>query len=754
VSDGAVPPVYIEFKGDVKGLESAIKSAVGSLKGFQNEADNTGKSAKGMSVGTVAAGTAIGYMMVGLAEKVKGFATEFFTDFKNMASETKKLQRTMGGTTEEISGLIFASNKFGVTTDGLSRGIQTLSRNVIGNSKATQNLGFSVKDTNGKFLPTIDILKGISDQYSKMPAGLERNAYLTGIMGKSAAQLAPLFALGTKGITELTAESKRLGIQISGADLDALKQYTNANKALKETVDSVKISIGRQLLPVFTQQLVYMGAGVKMISDWAMAHKEGLMQAAKAALIFAVAIITVQGVTSGAQTAIDAFNGVLQAGSIMWGVITGATFWYIIAIGAVVAAISWAMANFEPFHDFMLTILQAVGTYWGTFAKYVLLALRVVVMGWFAAIKVILTGAKLLAPVLAKVGINWFDSAGGMLNTVTKMGDNIAGSLESTALKMPVLGKKIGKGIANGLTAAGNFDIKSAINKIVKMFETNVAGSDLKKILDTVNTTASQTVDNAAATAGNARSAAAAAGITGAELVKNVKEYWDGVVEAAKAAKDLSVASYEKARDLMKSAYSGLGSILDVTKLTASSNTTADVVAYFRDKLTSIKEFVANLRILQSAGLNSTMMAQLVAAGPEGGASAARLLAGDLSSISQLNEAQSEFIEVASGAATLFGGDNTVENYVSSANDGSAEANYNAAVAGRDAAVAEANQYNDITINMYGANASNADDVADQIANAVAAGIKSKPAAAKPKAYKSVKPTPAPGPRLAIPRGS
>jgi hypothetical protein len=96
MSDSAVPPVYIQFKGDTSGLDSAIKTAVGSLKGFQGEANNTGKSAKNMGISTVAAGAAMGYMMVGLAQKVKSFASEFFTEFRNMAGETRKLQRTMG----------------------------------------------------------------------------------------------------------------------------------------------------------------------------------------------------------------------------------------------------------------------------------------------------------------------------------------------------------------------------------------------------------------------------------------------------------------------------------------------------------------------------------------------------------------------------------------------------------------------------------------------------------------------------------
>ena len=80
---------------------------------------------------------------------------------------------------------------------------------------------------------------------------------------------------------------------------------------------------------------------------------------------------------------------------------------------------------------------------------------------------------------------------------------------------------------------------------------------------------------------------------------------------------------------------------------------------------------------------------------------------------------------MAAGAASLFGGDNTVENYVSNQTGyGTAEDIYNQAVAARDAAVAAVNQTNNISITINDANNLTPAAVARAIADAVAAGIK------------------------------
>ena len=734
MADSSLPPVYLEFKGDTRGLDSAMKTAVGSLKGFQNQAENTGKAAHSMGITSIAAGTAMGYMFVGLAHKIKDFGSEFFNEFKNLAGETKKLQRSMGGTAEEISGLIFAAEKFGVTTDGLSAGIQVLSRHVVANDKAAKDLGFSYRDSNKHMLPTIDILKGIADKYAAMPAGLERNAYLTKELGRGAGQLAPLFALGSKGIEELTAEAKKMGIQISGDDLTSLKKYTEAQKTLNETVQSLKVSIGRQLLPVFTQQLVYLGAGIKTISEWAKAHKDGLMQAAKAALIFAVAITAVQGVSSTAQTVIDGFNGVLAAGQAIWVAVSSSAFLYALAIAAVVAAVVWAMKKFEIFHDAVFTILQGMGTAVGVWARFMIQTFTMVPRIILNVVGTILSAAGKLAPILNAAGVHWADGLEKMSGTLM----NIKTNINDFANTMPSLGKKIGKGIASGLEAAGNTDIKGAINKISAMFQSNVAGSNLQSMLDSVNSSLGGADKKTGGGGSKAKSAAKVAGITAAQLISNVKQYWDAVVNAAQTARDIARTNYEKARDLMKSAYSGLstatGGELDVTKFIPDKGvalSSSGIVQYFREKLTNIKDFVANLNVLKDAGLNPTILAQLVAAGPVDGAAAAKVLAGDTSAIAELNAAQAEFVGVAAGASNLFGADTTVEDYMMGTPLGgaytSAESNYGQAVAGQTAANAAAdvaNQTNNISIVINAADYADPAAISQDIANAVAAGVK------------------------------
>jgi hypothetical protein len=248
-----VPPVYVEFKGDTTNLNSSIRQAQTSLNSFGNTTKEVGAVARKMGVAQIALGGIIANMATAATANVKEFAMSFVGEYQHIAGEVRSLSKVMDGTPEQISVISFAARRFGIDSAQLSLGIRTLSKGLVSNSDTIKSLGIEYRDSNGRLLPTIDIINNLADRYKTLPSKIEQNAFAMAAFGRAGKNMAPLLGLGSEGIKELGLSAQELGMVMSGQDLTAVKDYGFAQKDLKEAIDGVKVTIGRDLLPILAQ---------------------------------------------------------------------------------------------------------------------------------------------------------------------------------------------------------------------------------------------------------------------------------------------------------------------------------------------------------------------------------------------------------------------------------------------------------------------------------------------------------------------
>ena len=248
-----VPPVYVEFKGDTTSLNASIGQAKKSLVNFGTTTEEVSAIAKKMSVSQIALGGIIANVATAAAANVKQFAMSFVGEYQHIAGEVRSLGKVMDGTPEQLSVISFAAKRFGVDTAELSMGVRTLSKHLVSNDDAAKSLGIKYRDTNGQILPTIEIINKLADRYKALPSKIEQNAYAMTAFGRAGKNMAPLLGLGSEGIKELGLSAEELGMIMSGKDLAAVKDYSFAQKDLKEAIDGVKVTIGRDLLPILAQ---------------------------------------------------------------------------------------------------------------------------------------------------------------------------------------------------------------------------------------------------------------------------------------------------------------------------------------------------------------------------------------------------------------------------------------------------------------------------------------------------------------------
>lgn len=296
------------------------KSAVGAMKGTEDQTKRTGSA-----IGKFAGAAAGALAAVGAAK----FAKDSISAFGTVAGETAKLQRYIGGTAEDASRLRFAASQSGVGIDELAGGLGKMSKAMASNSKGFKALGVDVLDNQGKMKSVNQVYMETADKLAKMPAGAAKTAAILQIFGKAGMNLGPMLNKGSEGIKKLEAESDKLGTTMSTKDLAATKANTVAKRQFQAAILGLQVSLGRALYPALTIVSTTLAELAPKIGPVLVPMFQLLGSAIKSVLnvvsLFLPVIVQMAGILSGHPRLIQAL--VIAIVSIVavtkaWGVVT------------------------------------------------------------------------------------------------------------------------------------------------------------------------------------------------------------------------------------------------------------------------------------------------------------------------------------------------------------------------------------------------------------------------------------------------
>ena len=447
-----IPPVYVEFKGDVSGLATAIATAQQQLGGFNQSVQESAQATHGLNVATVAFGGVLASVMNSSLQHIKQFGQEMVTDFLGAGSEVKSLGKYLDGTTESLSDIRNVAHRFGVDVNVVGASFRQLSRHLATNDKAAQSLGFSYKDANGNFLASKDILMKVADVYNSMSSKVERNAYVMSLFGRQGAALAPILARGSKGIEELAGESKKLGLQLSGDDLQSITNYNQAQAKLKETIESLKFAVGKTLLPILAKLSTIVTNIVIAISTWVQMHQELVKK-------LAAGISVITAITTAAQI----FTAVQE---VLATVMAALSSPIVLVVGGLLLLGYWFIKTYkssEQFADKTRTAVKAVGDFIGKVLPYIITYMKGYLRVWLDVIEGIVKGAIAIDNVTGHHFERQLNSAlTGLQNYRTKAND----ILDGVAKNAPEIGTRLANGIQSGIDSLANFNLQDAINQL------------------------------------------------------------------------------------------------------------------------------------------------------------------------------------------------------------------------------------------------------------------------------------------------
>lgn len=268
MADGfEVAKAYVTIVPTMQGAQQEItKELTGVTETASKSAGESGGSNFGMNFASAIKGTAavIAGALTAATAAAVGSAVAAGKAFINAAKDTAaygdtvdKTSQRLGITAKAYQELDYVLNLAGTSMDSMSAGFRTLTNKIDdarNGSKEAQEmfktLGISLNDL--KTMSTEDIFKATITGFQDMGDTAQRAALAQDILGRSGQQLAPLFNMTSDATREAIKTANEYGMVLSDEGVAASAQFTDSMTTMEKTVDGLKNSMMSNFLPAMS----------------------------------------------------------------------------------------------------------------------------------------------------------------------------------------------------------------------------------------------------------------------------------------------------------------------------------------------------------------------------------------------------------------------------------------------------------------------------------------------------------------------
>jgi len=227
---------FVELGADDSKMLAGLKKATNRLRAF------------GQSVGQIGQGMA---RISALAMAPLIAATKVFSSFGDSVA---KMAKRTGLSVEALSELRFAASQSGTDLETLEGSLKRMQRTVYdagrGLSTATDALAdLGVNYTDLANLKPEEQFKLLADRVAQVEDPTTKAALAMATFGRTGTDMLPMLNLGAKGIGDLQAEARRLGLTMSGKDAKAAEQFSDKLDRMGKVAKQAVFEVGAALAP-------------------------------------------------------------------------------------------------------------------------------------------------------------------------------------------------------------------------------------------------------------------------------------------------------------------------------------------------------------------------------------------------------------------------------------------------------------------------------------------------------------------------
>ena len=236
-----------------------------SMRKSSKETDNFGKSVN--DIGAVLA------KYKGLIlSVVTGAIGAYFTEIGRATLRTGEFAEKIGVSVEALSEYQFVAKQTGVEVNVLQTAWQRQTRRI---SEAAQGTGTAVKALQELQIPVRDIInlapdeqfEKISEAMQGLPSQADRVRVAMALWDTEGVELVKTVNAGSEAIDEMRQRARELGLQISGEDVAATRQFAEQWEELKGLLTGIGRDILQLLLPPLTALLNLIKGGIEIVKQ-------------------------------------------------------------------------------------------------------------------------------------------------------------------------------------------------------------------------------------------------------------------------------------------------------------------------------------------------------------------------------------------------------------------------------------------------------------------------------------------------------
>ncbi|TPN49346.1 phage tail tape measure protein [Mesorhizobium sp. B1-1-7] len=231
------------------------KSGADAAVSANNAAQAAGLSAKAYQEWAFAAdGIGVSQAQLGTAlntfnKQVIKTADETTKAGKAGAQMGRDIQQGIGFSVETFKDLNVEVTRFGESTKGAGDKAKAGAGKI---KTGFDDLGISVKNTDGTLKTNEQLLIAVANAFQKMPDGARKSAVAIKLFGLEGAKLIPLLDKGAAGIEEFKARAAELGIVFTDDQIKSALAFDDALTELQKSASGLLRQIGLIFVPAFT----------------------------------------------------------------------------------------------------------------------------------------------------------------------------------------------------------------------------------------------------------------------------------------------------------------------------------------------------------------------------------------------------------------------------------------------------------------------------------------------------------------------